>query len=56
MTAILDCEDPKTLIVAMEGIKAFLQKGQESFINEQGENSFANQLELCGGVDKLENL
>ena len=56
LTAILDCDDPKTLIVAMEGIKAFLAKGQESFLNENGENTFANQLELCGGVDKIENL
>lgn len=40
----------------MEGIENILKKGQSHFINENGDNEFALELEICGGVDKLEDL
>jgi len=44
------------LIVAMEGIENILRCGQVHFVNDKGENMFALELEICGGIDKLEEL
>jgi hypothetical protein len=44
------------LIVAMEGIENILKCGQSHFINDKGHNLFALELEICGGIDKLEDL
>lgn len=48
--------DAKILIVAMEGISNILEAGRKNFITETGENLFALQLEMCGGLDRLEEL
>ncbi len=42
--------------MAMEGIENILKAGKLHFMNSNGENLFALQLEMCGGVDKLEEL
>lgn len=54
--AVLKIQDPKTLIVAMEGVENILKCGQEHFLNALGLNEFALALETCGGLDQLEEL
>lgn len=56
LTVVLDVQDAKTLIVALEGIENFLKIGKLHFLDEKGENKFAILLEVCGGVDRLEAL
>jgi importin subunit alpha-1 len=53
---VLECVDNKALIVAIEGIANILKCGKQHFLNENGENLFCLELELVGGLDKLENL
>jgi len=48
--------DSRSLIVAMEGISNILSCGEKHFRNSDGENQFAIELELCGGVDGIEAL
>lgn len=56
LTCCLDFVESRVLIVAMEGIENILKMGAKNFINDTGDNMFAIQFELCGGVDKLEEL
>lgn len=48
--------EPKILVVAMEAIENIFRIGEKEFINEDGQNLFALEFELCGGVDRLEEL
>jgi hypothetical protein len=52
----LDSADSKTVIVAMEGISNILKCGKKDFPTSDLDNSFAIELETCGGVDKIEQL
>ena len=56
LASVLDMNDSKSLIVAMEGLENLLKCGKMHFLDENGENKFALLLEMCGGVDKLEAL
>jgi len=47
----LEINDIKVLIVAMEGIEKILLAGKMNFMSSEGENLFALELEMCGGVD-----
>jgi hypothetical protein len=40
----------------MEGIENILKAGDKDFRNASNENIFALEFEVCGGVDKLEQL
>ena len=40
----------------MEGIENILKAGDKDFRNANNENIFALEFEVCGGVDKLEQL
>ncbi len=40
----------------MEGIENILKCGQSHFINDKGDNIFALEFEICGGIDSLEEL
>ncbi|CAI2363090.1 unnamed protein product [Moneuplotes crassus] len=48
--------DIKTAVVLLEGIRNCLEVGQQSFINEQGDNEFALIVEQCGGLDTIEQM
>jgi len=48
--------ESKIITVALEGISRILRNGKESFMNERGTNPFADILEECGGLNKLEEL
>lgn len=55
LCALFDCNDAKVVIVAMEGIEKILKVGEsdaESMGN--GVNMYAQYVEECGGLDKLE--
>jgi len=54
LSQTLSIQDPKTLIVAMEGIENVLKCGAEHFLNTAGNNEFAVRLENVNGVDKIE--
>lgn len=56
LTTVLAQPDAKTLIVALEGLENFLKAGKINFLDERGENRFALMLEMCGGVDRIEEL
>jgi len=56
LTTVLAQPDAKTLIVALEGIENFLKVGKMHFLDENGDNRFAIMLELCGGLDRIEQL
>jgi len=53
---LFSLQDVKIVSVAMEGINRILKHGQENFKTEQGTNPFADIVEECGGLDKLEQL
>lgn len=40
----------------MEGIENILKTGQKHFIDKDGKNLLAQELEQCGGVEGLEDL
>lgn len=49
------CANPKMIMVAMEGIENILRVGKkEAHLN--GTNKFGDNVEECGGLDKLEGL
>lgn len=50
----MDFTDSKVLIIAMEGLENILKAGQKDFLDANGDNIFALELEMCGGVDKIE--
>ena len=45
----------RLVTVAIEGIENILKRGQRN-LNDQGRNPFVGAVEMCGGVDKIENL
>jgi importin subunit alpha-1 len=56
LSACLSFTESKVLIVCMEGIENILKAGDKDFRNANNENIFALEFEVCGGVDKLEQL
>jgi len=55
LVEMLKCSDPKIMMVALEGIENLLKVGQSDGAKD-GTNAFADIVEECGGVDKLEGL
>jgi len=54
---LLVCQDPKIIMVVMEGIENILRVGkQEAVENNSCNNGYANLVEECGGLDNLEAL
>lgn len=53
---MLKCKDVRMLAVALEGFENILLCGQQHFMNEEGENMFAIQMEQAGCLDDLEQL
>ena len=54
--SVLESRDPRTLVVALEGINFILKCGQEHLLNEHGSNPMVVVAEQCGLVDKIEQL
>lgn len=52
----MESRDPRTLVVALEGINFILKSGQEHLLTEQGTNPMVVVAEQCGLVDKIEQL
>jgi len=52
---LLDKPDVRIVSVALEGIENILKCGQRN-MNADGSNPFVPVVELCGGVDKIEEL
>ena len=52
---LLDKPDVRIVSVALEGIENILKCGQKSQ-NADGTNPFVAVVEMCGGVDKIEDL
>jgi hypothetical protein len=51
---ILSCNDPRVVLVALEGLDNILKLGQE--VSDEGENRYCDIIEECGGLDKIEDL
>jgi len=56
MCELFICPDPKIVMVAMEGIENILRVGKRDAPQYGGVNKFAEFVEECGGLDKLEEL
>lgn len=54
--SVMDSRDPKTLVVALEGINFILKCGQTHLMSEDNVNPLVAIAEKCGLVDKLEQL
>ncbi|EKX35427.1 hypothetical protein GUITHDRAFT_79857 [Guillardia theta CCMP2712] len=52
---LLDKPDVRIVSVALEGIENILKCGQRN-LTQEGTNPFAQLLEVCGGIDKIEDL
>lgn len=52
---LLECSDPKIVMVALEGIENILKVGKKEEA-KSGDNQFADFVEECGGLDSLESL
>lgn len=52
---LLDKPDVRIVSVALEGIENILKCGQRN-LNPDGSNPFVTVVEMCGGVDKIEEL
>ena len=48
--------DYKSVIVALTGLVNILEMGLKHFVDENGQNIFAYELEKCNGVDIIEDL
>ena len=46
----------KTTLVALTGIQNILEIGKQYFLQDDGNNLFALELEQCDGLDTIENL
>lgn len=55
LCSVLASKESGMLVVSLEGLRHFLQKGKLHF-ERQGVNPFAEQVQSCGGLDKLERL
>jgi len=53
---LLDCKDPRIIVVALEGLENILKLGKAEVELQGGENRFSLQMEQCGGLDLLELL
>jgi len=53
---LFTCSDPKIVLVAMESIENILRVGQSDAESDGIPNKFAEFVEECGGLDKLEEL
>jgi hypothetical protein len=53
---LLDCNDPKIVIVALEAIENILRVGQEDAAKEGKDNPYCDFVEEANGLDKLETL
>jgi len=56
MCELFICPDPKIVLAAMEGIENILRVGKRDAPQYGGVNKFAEFVEECGGLDKLEEL
>lgn len=56
LCSLFSLQDVKMVSVALEGINRILKHGADEFKTEQGANPFAEILEQCGGLGKLESL
>ena len=60
LTALSSClqgrYDVRSIIVALQGIENILRVGEKYFLDKNGENLFANEVERCGGLDSLEEI
>ena len=52
--SVLESREPRTLIVALEGINFILKAGQEHMVSDTGSNPMVIVAETCGLVDKIE--
>ena len=52
---LLDKPDVRMISVGLEGIQNILKSGQRNFSGD-GRNPFVAVVEMCGGVDKIEDL
>merc|ERR1719419_2113573 len=53
---LLNCNDNKIIMVALEGLENILKVGEGDKTRTDGRNLFAQKVEECGGLDSLENL
>lgn len=56
LCTLLDFDEPKLLLVALEGLENILDLGRKDSSRNGGDNKFADFLEECGGLDHLEAL
>lgn len=56
LCALLELDESKLLLVALEGIENILNLGKKDAAKHGGDNKFADLLEECGGLDQLEAL
>jgi len=54
--SVLGSREPRTLVVALEGINFILKCGEEKLIDANGQNPMVVQAEACGLVDSIEQL
>lgn len=52
--SVLESREPRTLIVALEGINFILKAGQEHMVSDKVSNPMVIVAETCGLVDKIE--
>jgi importin subunit alpha-1 len=53
---LIECQDQKIILVALEGIENILRVGKADAAMTGGSNRFADLVEECTGLDKLENV
>ncbi|CDW72241.1 importin subunit alpha-1-like [Stylonychia lemnae] len=56
LSATLKMRDARILAVALEGIDNILKSGQQHFPQRGQENQFTIELEMCGGLEEIEQL
>lgn len=56
LVKLLDCSDPKIIMVALEGIENILKVGKKAAAETCSVNPFCDIVEEAGGLDGLENL
>eukprot|EP01126_Amoeba_proteus_P047924 TRINITY_DN550_c0_g1_i3.p1 TRINITY_DN550_c0_g1~~TRINITY_DN550_c0_g1_i3.p1 ORF type:complete len:516 (+),score=83.97 TRINITY_DN550_c0_g1_i3:80-1627(+) len=55
MCDLLSCADARIILVALEGLENLLKVGEKD-AKANGANDYANSIEECGGLDKIEEL
>lgn len=56
LCATLRMKEARVLAVSLEGIQNILKAGQLHYQALGKENLFANELEMCGGLEEIESL